>query len=357
MMGNPVLTAALFTVFLSIMSLQSLMGSQIDTPVSADERYSGKDGPYEVGSILLTWEDSVRSRSLPVKIYYPMGGADRHPVILFSHGLGGSRHGYAYLGRNWASHGYVSVHLQHPGSDDSVWRGSLPSEVLNRLREASRNPRAAQDRYLDVKFALDQLPELDRSPQFQGDPNPLAGRLDLDRIGMAGHSFGALTTLAAVGQLVGMPRTDYSDARIRAAIPMSAPVPAWRLNLDRDYAGIRVPLMHMTGTLDDSPIGDTRAADRRIPFDHISGAEQYLIVFRDGDHMIFGGRSGMLGLLSRRSLDAEFQRLICAASLAFWDAHLREDGEARRWLTEGGLKDRLGDLGTLERKSPSPPAE
>ncbi|NMC19863.1 MAG: hypothetical protein GYA33_05520 [Thermogutta sp.] len=333
------------------------MGSQIDAPVSADERYSGKDGPYEVRSILLTWEDSARSRNLPVKIYYPMSGADRHPVILFSHGLGGSRDGYAYLGRNWASHGYVSVHLQHPGSDDSIWRGSPPSEVMNRLRKASRNPRAAQDRYQDTKFALDRLSELDRSLELQGAPNPLAGRLDLDRIGMAGHSFGALTTLVAVGQLVGMPRADHSDPRIRAAIPMSAPVPGWRLNLDRDYAGIRVPLMHMTGTLDASPIGDTRAADRRIPFDRISHAEQYLIVFRDGDHMIFSGRSRILGGLEARSKDAEFQRLIRAASLAFWDAYLREDGEARRWLAEGGLKDRLGDLGTLERKSPSPPTE
>ncbi len=353
-MGSSLPTAVLLSFFLTILSLQSPMDSPSDAHVLDDQSYSGEDGPHEVQSILLTWEDSARSRSLPIKVYYPADGEGRHPVIVFSHGLGGSRNGYAYLGRNWASHGYVSVHLQHPGSDDAIWRGSRPSEVMDRLREASRNPRAALDRYLDVRFALDRLVEFDRLPQFEGKPNPLAGRLDLDRIGMAGHSFGALTTLAAVGQLVGMPRADYSDARIRAAIPMSAPVPGWRLDLDRDYAGIRVPLMHMTGTLDDSPIGNTRAADRRIPFDRISQAEQYLIIFRDGDHMIFGGRSGMLERFSRRSGDADFHRMICAASLAFWDAYLRESTEARRWLAEGGLQNRLGDLGTLERKSPSP---
>lgn len=336
---------------------QSLIGSQSDAPVSLKDRYSGKEGPYEVRSLLINWEDRARSRIIPVKVYFPDDVAGKLPVILFSHGLGGSRQGYAFLGRNWASHGYVSVHIQHSGSDDSVWRGSPASEIMDRLREASRNPRAAQDRYQDVKFALDQLTELHRSAKLDGEPNPLAGRLDLDRIGMAGHSFGALTTLAAVGQLVGMPRADHSDPRIRAAIPMSAPVPAWRLNLDQDYAAIRVPLMHMTGTLDDSPIGGTRAADRRIPFDRIEHAEQFLIIFRGGDHMIFGGRSGMLGRLSERSKDAEFHRLILAASLAFWDAYLREDAEARRWLTEGGLKDCLGDLATLERKSPALPAK
>ena len=39
-------------------------------------------------------------------------------MIVFSHGLGGTRDGYEYLGRHWASYGYVSVHLQHKGSDD-----------------------------------------------------------------------------------------------------------------------------------------------------------------------------------------------------------------------------------------------
>ena len=39
-------------------------------------------------------------------------------VVLFSHGLGGSREGSAYLGEHWAARGYVVVLLQHPGSDD-----------------------------------------------------------------------------------------------------------------------------------------------------------------------------------------------------------------------------------------------
>jgi len=67
-----------------------------------------------------TWHDANRDRDVPVKIYSPKSGNGPFPVIIFSHGLVGSREGYEYLGRHWASRGYVSVHLQHYGSDDDV---------------------------------------------------------------------------------------------------------------------------------------------------------------------------------------------------------------------------------------------
>lgn len=49
---------------------------------------------------------------------------------------------------------------------------------------------------------------------------------------------------------------------------MSAPAKQRkRTLLDRMYGSIRIPCFHMTGTGDDSPIGDTKAADRRIEAD------------------------------------------------------------------------------------------
>lgn len=68
------------------------------------------------------WRDDKRNRVVPVKIYAPQVGGGPFPVIIFSHGLGGSREGYEYIGRCWAAHGYVVVHLQHEGSDDGVWK-------------------------------------------------------------------------------------------------------------------------------------------------------------------------------------------------------------------------------------------
>ena len=51
----------------------------------------------------------------------------------------------------------------------------------------------------------------------------------------------------------------------------------------------------MTGTKDSSPIGETTPEERRVPFDHTNGADQFLITFKDGDHMIFSGRGRMRG--------------------------------------------------------------
>ena len=43
------------------------------------------------------------------------------PVILFSHGLGGSRNGYKYVRAHWTARGYATIFLQHPGSDESLF--------------------------------------------------------------------------------------------------------------------------------------------------------------------------------------------------------------------------------------------
>ena len=210
------------------------------------------------------------------------------------------------------------------------------------MRRAAANPLNAINRPQDVSFAIDQMEKLN-----QGN-SPFQSRLDLNRIGVAGHSFGAYTTLAIAGQTFfpgGGNATSLADPRVKAAIPMSAPAPASKRRLDAVYGRIRIPCLHMTGTKDSSPIGDTKPEERRLPFDHSNGFDQYLIVFKEGDHMIFSGR----GRLHANPKDEQFHRLICISSRAFWDAYLRGDSDAESWL----LKDFeavLHDDGTFEAK-------
>ena len=86
------------------------------------------------------WVDTARQRHVPVKIYLPEKGAGPFPVIVFSHGLGGSREAYEYLGRHWASYGYVIAHIQHEGSDDQVWKGQEhPGRALQQAAGDVRN--------------------------------------------------------------------------------------------------------------------------------------------------------------------------------------------------------------------------
>ena len=337
------------TVLGTVMVL--LQGSWWLRPVQGEPQataYKSAPGPAAVQTMLCDWTDPSRNRQVLAKIYYPQTGTAL-PVILFSHGLGGTREGYEYLGRHWASWGYVSVHLQHVGSDDAVWRGVPPAQARAAMNRAAANPMNAINRPLDVKFALDQLTRMNQ------EEGPLKGRLDLTRVGMAGHSFGGWTTMACIGQthpaLAGR-ASPLADPRIKAAIAMSAPAP--KGDPEKSVANIRVPLMHMTGTLDDSPIGDTKASERRIAFDALNGPEQYLVIFNGGDHMIFSGRTrglnGIGGTKGDPAKDALFHDLILQGTTAFWDYYLKGDATAGEWLRHGGYAAVLDGNGTLEMK-------
>jgi predicted dienelactone hydrolase len=302
--------------------------------------YKKSAGPAEVETMDLDWKDSKRDRDVPVRLYVPKGDGP-FPIIIFSHGLGGSRQGYAYLGKHWASHGYVVVHLQHKGSDDSVWKES--KQRLEAMRKAARDPANLRNRPLDVRFAIDQMEKLNKD-------GTLKGRLDLDRVGMAGHSFGAYTTLAAAGQtffpLLGKP-VSLGEPRIKAAIAMSPNAPARKTDLAKEFGSIKVPIFHLTGTRDDGVgITEAKPADRRVPYDNIKGAPQYLLIFKDGDHMVFAAARRRPG---EGKKDALFHGLNRMSTTAFWDAHLKGDSKARDWLT-GEFKKRLGAEGTFESK-------
>jgi hypothetical protein len=51
--------------------------------------------------------------------------------------LGGSSENNPYLGIHWSSPGYVAVFIQHPGSDESVWKSAPAAERLKAMREAA----------------------------------------------------------------------------------------------------------------------------------------------------------------------------------------------------------------------------
>lgn len=300
-----------------------------------------QEGPHEVASLKLEWPDTKRDRTVPARIYYPADEESPFPVVIFSHGLGGSCEGYAYLGRHWASHGYVCVHVEHEGSNADVWKGQ--ADAAQEMQRAAKDPQNSINRPKDISFAIDQLKALDSQD------GPLKDRLDLDRIAVAGHSFGAFTALAIAGEAGTHASGERSlaDPRVKAAIPLSAPVPFKRDRYDLVYGKISIPCLHMTGTLDESPIAFTKADDRRIPYDYITRSDQYLITLAGGDHAVFSGRTRR-GRYAEK--DVAFQDAIRAATTAFLDAYLKDDAKARKWLQSGGLKTSLGKNGRLEQK-------
>jgi hypothetical protein len=118
-----------------------------------------------------------------------------------------------------------------------------------------------------------------------------------------------------------------------------------RAKRDESYARFLKPTFFMSGTKDDSPIGDTKAADRHMPFDHTHANPTYFLNLTGGDHMVFSGRLGQ-----SRPLDAEQQKWIRQSSTAFFDAYLKHDEAAKKWL-DVQFKDVLGDGGTFQMKT------
>ncbi|MBX9721988.1 MAG: hypothetical protein K2X81_11375 [Candidatus Obscuribacterales bacterium] len=293
------------------------------------------------GIVYQDWQDSKRGRAIPVKIFMPGSGSAPFPIVIFSHGLGGSREAAAYLGDYWSKHGYLGVFVQHPGSDSAVWQNSIAGgrQGMMQSMKAAANGKNLIDRVGDIKFVLDELER-----RNQSDP-ALKSKLDLSKIALAGHSFGAGTTLAIAGQEFGPVGKNLAtaDKRVKSAIYLCPPVMGGD---PQSYANIQVPGMLLTGTEDNSPIGGTKAEDRRIPFDGIKSVHQYLVNFIGADHATFGGRS----FRAPKPGDEKFHEMIDELTTKFLDATLKVDASALRWLDSAEVTSYLGKSAKFERK-------
>jgi predicted dienelactone hydrolase len=269
-----------------------------------------------------TIRDAARSRDIPVRVYLPTVAAAA-PVVLFSHGLGGSRANNAYLANHWAARGYVVVAMQHAGSDESVLKGARPLQAVAALKKAASAENLLR-RLDDVRAVLD---ELTRWQSESG--HPLRGRLNLTRIAMSGHSYGALTTQGVSGQRFPFLGTTRTDPRIKAAVILSPSAPRGG-DAKRAFGEVSLPWLLMTGTNDIAEIGDATLEDRLALYPALSGkGDAYELVLDGAEHNAFGDSPERKGQKPR---NPAHHKAIQAISTAFLDAHLREQSGARNWL-------------------------
>jgi dienelactone hydrolase len=212
------------------------------------------------------------------------------PLVVFSHGIGGSRMGYSYLGRHLASLGWACLHVQHVGSDRSLWFGGSVWGVVGRLRAAAQESEAV-DRVRDLRFALDTLLDPALEHAELGRPGE---RIDPQRIVAAGHSYGANTTMLAIGARVARPQLvhDFHDPRLRAAILISAPPFYGESDLAGILAPVRLPTLHITTNEDviNIPGYHSGVEDRIAVYEAIPDPRKTLVVFDRGNHSIFTDR-------------------------------------------------------------------
>jgi predicted dienelactone hydrolase len=279
-------------------------------PVTPPEHESGAPSRVCDGALP---DPGHPERPVPVRVRLP-SGTGPYPVILFSHGLGGSVEAGTRWATAWAEAGFAVVHIQHPGSDASLWRGLKGQDALAALRKGM-DAKQFIARVEDVKHVLDAV----GTPVAIGECS--LSELDRARIGIAGHSFGAQTVQALAGQQFRTPAglISVGDPRIRAAIAFS-PAPA-RAEPDASAFGrITMPFLSVTGTRDEVPgISDVSPQDRTRPFQAMPPGQKYLLILDGADHMVFSGGE------QRRPAtptDRRIERVVTEASLAFWKATL-----------------------------------
>jgi predicted dienelactone hydrolase len=334
-MSRALFTASALAISLAASLISGPTLAQTVAPVDSQSEKASKaydqPGPYMVQAAEGAWKDDRRARLIPFLIRYPKDAPGRLPVVIFSHDLGGSKESAAYYAEHLVSHGYVVLNVQHPGSDVTLWGGQFPDlknpKISADLRKAV-SPQSAMDRFQDIYLAVFALHSLDRQP------GALKERIDLTRIGMSGHSYGATTTQAMAGQAFARGRKMGHD-EFKAFLAMSPAGATDGHNADA-FGDITRPFLFLTGSDDNLTVNGKvlDASERQKPYLAMKRAPSALMVLNGADHLVFSGRQE-LGL--SKPTDERFRQLIKAASLSYWDAMLRDDAEARAWLIGPGM--------------------
>lgn len=264
-------------------------------------------GPFVFGIEEGEWADEARARRILWKRYQPQN-PQPPALVIYSHGLGGSRNSGEVWARHWASWGIGTLAIQHPGTDEAALGESAPLGLRRLLRTAVDKAQLAT-RQADLQFAV----------------NCAEAEMPGTIFGIAGHSYGAVSALRLIGERRGSNDTP-ADPRLLAAVLFSPSARGGTLPLAKRFSSITTPCLHLTGSVDSGiGPGDISATDRCLPYRHAPGSGQHLLVLDGAGHLSLAGQShgseAHIGLLQ-------------AASSAFWLAYLRQDSHAGNWLTD-----------------------
>lgn len=134
----------------------------------------------------------------------------QYPLIVFSHGLPGTRFTSTYQMEELASNGYLVAAIQHPYyAMTTVFpdqRIAPKTKKLPAIIDIDGWDRMIEVWVKDAQFVLDQFEKINK----QDPQGLLTGKINLDKIGMLGHSFGGAATI----------QTLNADQRLKAGINM-----------------------------------------------------------------------------------------------------------------------------------------
>jgi predicted dienelactone hydrolase len=336
---------------------------------------STEAGPFKVAvQPEFTLRDPRRKKDLLVLVMYPHGDGP-FPIIIFSHGAGGTAASMSALLSYWASHGYICIAPNHADSvmirqREGKGTGKLDEDYAAAVHDALNDPEALANRVWDIRFLIDALGEIGtRFPAIKD-------TMDIRRIGVAGHSLGSYTAMLTLGTGIDLKgtMTEYTDQRVSCALMLSAQGPGTLGLTEQSWKYVRRPFMVITGS-DDRGLDGADPQTRTQPYLLSPPGDKFLIFIQGANHYSFPGftvtqrqnprakpepiRRGSSAppappahsidtLASTEPRTApngpeDEQRAIYAyvrlSSLAFWNTYLKHDRPSRDFLLSNDLKD------------------
>ncbi|MEM9980383.1 MAG: hypothetical protein AAF808_22390, partial [Cyanobacteria bacterium P01_D01_bin.2] len=278
------------------------------------------------------------------------------PTVIISHGLGNDRTSYAYLGQHLASHGFLVINVEHPGSN---------AEQINALLVGQSADVVANEEFIARPQQISALLNyLEREATEYG------SLINFAQVGLVGQSFGGYTALALAGadidfdvirescppnslslnaslllqcqaeQLAEPAATTLSlqDGRVRAAIAIN---PMTSVLFGEESMGqVTTPTMIVSGGADTVT---PALQEQLVPFTWLTQPERYLLLMRQGTHFstIAVTETGSEAFdLPSEIIGPEpelAQAYLAASSLAFLTTHLIGETTYQPLLTADGI--------------------
>ncbi len=341
-------TERLDSVMRDLTAAEAKEQAAIDYTALADPRLQGR---HRVNKDVWNLTDGTRDRSFYVDVYTPQGTtSERTPVILFSHGLASSPADSSDVLRQLASHGYLVAAPQHPGSD-AIWL----QEMLRGLHNDIFDINDFSNRPKDISFVIDELE--------RRNPTEFNGKLDLEKVGVAGHSFGGYTALALGGATVDLAYLKEECVRPYAAINIALLLQCQALRLPPDQltnlqddrtaavvaanpvnrsifgqqglAKINVPIIMASGSYDPAT---PPALEQAASFTWLTAPDKYWLIIQGQAHVNFTKIDPGINdaIKSMKDITLPSQGLIGgymkAIALPFFEVYLRQNDTYKPYL-------------------------
>lgn len=212
-------------------------------------------------------ETVVSERVFPTKlqVFYPEGPGP-HDVVVLLHGWGGAPSDQEPLARHLASRGFAVVLGGHPSIElnPDVWQK-------------------------DVKANLDAVEAANADPK-----SPLHGKLDMDRVGVVGHSLGGATAIAL----------GAADPRVKAVVALAPGTEILRVGQLMNHAQkVEKPLLVLGAEHDYTALSDVYG---RRAFDKAGSSDRLFVELAGANHNNFASAPWWMNLLNVSDMPSWF---------------------------------------------------